>query len=162
LQATDQVLHRERFCLDELVTDAVQKFDVSDTARAVTLGGVPPGRLAFHGDLQLIERALTNLIDNALRHAPGSAPVCVSVRRDGARAEIWVEDAGPGLPGDVHERLDTGQPLREPPLRRSSGGIGGLGLAIAQRVAVLHGGSLRPLPTPHGGTRLCLALPLAG
>ena len=45
--------------------------------------------------------------------------------------------------------------------RSSSGGIGGLGLAIAQRVAVLHGGSLRPLPAPQGGTRLCLALPLA-
>ena len=43
----------------------------------------------------------------------------------------------------------------------ASGGIGGLGLAIAQRVAVLHGGSLRPLPSPGGGTRLCLALPLA-
>jgi signal transduction histidine kinase len=40
------------------------------------------------------------------------------------------------------------------------GGLGGLGLAIAQRVAVLHGGSLRPLPAPAGGTRLCLALPM--
>lgn len=38
---------------------------------------------------------------------------------------------------------------------------GGLGLAIAQRVAVLHGGGLRPLPTPQGGTCLCLTLPLA-
>jgi signal transduction histidine kinase len=58
-------------------------------------------------------------------------------------------------------RLENGQSLRDPPLRRSSGGIGGLGLAIAQRVAALHGGSLRPLPSPGGGTRLCLALPLA-
>jgi signal transduction histidine kinase len=161
LQATEQVLHRERFRLDELVTDAVQKFDLTDATRSVMLSGEPPGRLAFDGDLHLIERALTNLIDNALRHAPGSSPVCVSVRRDGARAEIWVEDAGPGLPADLRQRLDQGMSLREPPLPRSSGGIGGLGLAIAQRVAVLHGGSLRPLPTPNGGTRLCLALPLA-
>ena len=54
-----------------------------------------------------------------------------------------------------------------PPRCRSSssapsrGGIGGLGLAIAQRVALLHGGSLLPLPAPQGGTVLCLALPLA-
>jgi len=41
------------------------------------------------------------------------------------------------------------------------GGIGGLGLAIAQRVAILHHGSLMPLPSPRGGTRICLALPLA-
>ena len=160
LQSSDQVLHRERFSLDELVTDAVQKFHSHITAPPVTLEGVPPGRLELDGDLQLIERALTNLIDNAMRHAPGTAPVRVSLRRDGTQALIWIEDTGPGLPDDLHARLDQGLSLRDPPVRRSSGGIGGLGLAIAQRVAQLHGGSLRPLPAPHGGTRLCLALPL--
>jgi signal transduction histidine kinase len=143
------------------VTDAVQKFGFGAAVPPVTLQGVPPGRLELDGDLQLIERALTNLIDNAVRHAPGSSPVRVSVRRTGAQAEIVVEDGGPGLPGELHLRLDQGLSLRDPPIKRSSGGIGGLGLAIAQRVAVLHGGSLRPLPAPLGGTRLCLALPLA-
>ncbi|HLL18148.1 MAG TPA: HAMP domain-containing sensor histidine kinase, partial [Rubrivivax sp.] len=161
LQSTEQVLHRERFSLDEVVTDAVQKFGFSDALPAVTLHGVPPGRLELDGDLQLIERALTNLIDNAVRHAPGGLPVRVSVRREGTRAEIVVEDGGPGLPGELHLRLDQGLSVRDPPIKRHTGGIGGLGLAIAQRVAVLHGGSLRPLPAPMGGTRLCLALPLA-
>jgi len=161
LQSTQQVLHRERFSLDEVVTDAVQKFGLSGAVPSVTLHGVPPGRLELDGDLQLIERALTNLIDNAVRHAPGSRPVRVSLRREGMQAEIVVEDGGPGLPGELHQRLDQGLSLRDPPIKRSSGGIGGLGLAIAQRVAVLHGGSLRPLPAPLGGTRLCLALPLA-
>ena len=160
LQSNGQVLHRERFSLDEVVTDAVQKFGLHGPQPSVTLHGLPPGRLELDGDLQLIERALTNLIDNALRHAPGSQPVRVSLRREGAQAEIVVEDGGPGLPGELHQRLDQGLSLRDPPIRRSSGGIGGLGLAIAQRVAVLHGGTLRPLPAPGGGTRLCLALPL--
>ncbi len=161
LQSTGQVLHRERFSLDEVVTDAVQKFELSDAQPTVMLHGVPPGRLELEGDLQLIERALTNLIDNAVRHAPGRHPVRVSLRREGMQAEIVVEDGGPGLPGELHQRLDQGLSLRDPPIKRSSGGIGGLGLAIAQRVAVLHGGSLRPLAAPGGGTRLCLALPLA-
>jgi signal transduction histidine kinase len=161
LQSTEQVLHRERFSLDEVVTDAVQKFAFNDASPPVTLHGVSPGRLELDGDLQLIERALTNLIDNAVRHAPGSLPVRVSVRREGTRAEIVVEDGGPGLPGELHLRLDQGLSVRDPPIKRNTGGIGGLGLAIAQRVAVLHGGSLRPLPAPMGGTRLCLALPLA-
>jgi len=161
LQSTEQVLHRERFSLDELVTDAVQKFELGAAPALVRLDGVPPGRLELDGDLQLIERALTNLIDNAVRHAPGPQAVRVSLRREGEQAEIVVEDAGPGLPDELHQRLDQGLSLRDPPIRRSSGGIGGLGLAIAQRVAVLHGGSLRPLPAPQGGTRLCLALPLA-
>lgn len=160
LQSTNQVLHRERFSLDDLVTDAVQKFELSDTPALVTLHGVPPGRLELDGDLQLIERALTKLIDNAVRHAPGDRAVRVSLRREGEQAQIVIEDAQPGLPEELHQRLDQGLSLR-PPIKRSSGGIGGLGLAIAQRVAVLHGGSLRPLPAPRGGTRLCLALPLA-
>ena len=161
LQSTEQVLHRERFSLDEVVTDAVQKFEVGTPQPSVMLHGLPPGRLELDGDLQLIERALTNLIDIALRHAPGSVPVLVSLRREGMQAHVVVEDGGPGLPGELHQRLDQGLSLRDPPIKRSSGGIGGLGLAIAQRVAVLHGGSLRPLPAPTGGTRLCLALPLA-
>ena len=161
LQSGDPVLQRERFALDEVVSDAVQKFEVGHAEPPVTLQGVPPGRLELEGDLQLIERALTNLIDNAVRHAPAQQPVRVSLRRDGALAEIVVEDSGPGLPHELQERLAQGRSLREPPIRRRSGGIGGLGLAIAQRVAVLHGGSLRPLPTPGGGTRLCLLLPLA-
>jgi signal transduction histidine kinase len=161
LQSGDPVLQRERFALDEVVSDAVQKFEVGHAEPPVTLQGVPPGRLELDGDLQLIERALTNLIDNAVRHAPAQQPVRVSLRREGALAEIVIEDSGPGLPTELQERLAQGQSLREPPIRRRSGGIGGLGLAIAQRVAVLHGGSLRPLPTPGGGTRLCLLLPLA-
>jgi signal transduction histidine kinase len=172
LQSSDQVLHRERFSLDELVTDAVQKFEFVDArpgcAPRVTLAGAPPGRLELTGDLQLIERALTNLIDNALRHAPGGAPVLVSLQREGGQAQIWVEDKGPGLPADLQQRLHSGESVRGIPLRRPGtaqvggmyGGLGGLGLAIAQRVAVLHGGSLRPLPAPAGGTRLCLALPM--
>ena len=161
LQSDHQVLHRERFNLDELVTDTVQKFELGRQLPPVTLGGTPPGPLALDGDLQLIERALTNLIDNAMRHAPGPQPVRVSLRREGDQAQILVEDAGPGLPAELLDRLDAQSSLRDPPIKRSSGGIGGLGLAIAQRVALLHGGSLLPLPAPQGGTRLCLALPLA-
>jgi signal transduction histidine kinase len=161
LQSGDPVLQRERFALDEVVSDAVQKFEVGQAEPPVTLQGVPPGRLELDGDLQLIERALTNLIDNAVRHAPTRQPVRVSLRRDGTLAEIVIEDSGPGLPNELQERLALGLSLREPPIKRRNGGIGGLGLAIAQRVAVLHGGSLRPLPAPAGGTRLCLLLPLA-
>ncbi|MBK7423804.1 MAG: HAMP domain-containing histidine kinase [Propionivibrio sp.] len=161
LQSTDQVLQRERFRLDELVTDAVQKFELTQAAPPVMLDGEPPGNVELDGDMHLIERALTNLIDNAMRHAPGAEPVRVSLRRDGTQVQILIEDAGPGLPADLVHRLEHNESLRDRPPRRSGGGIGGLGLAIAQRVAILHGGSLRSLPSPQGGTRLCLALPLA-
>jgi signal transduction histidine kinase len=155
LQASEQVAHVERFRLDELVSDAVQKFAFAPVA----LAGPPPEPLVLEGDLQLVERALTNLIDNALRHAPGR--VQVRLQRDAAKARIVVEDRGPGLPAELRRRLNAGESLRQPPMRRPGGGFGGLGLAIAQRIAQLHGGSLSTQPAPHGGTVLCLALPLA-
>ena len=162
LQSAGFVLHRERFWLDELVTDAVQKFELTAPQAPVTLSGPAPGRVEFAGDMQLIERALTNLIDNAIRHAPTAQQVRVSLSCTGPEAQVLVEDNGPGLPEALQQRLASGASLRDPPLARTGGGIGGLGLAIAQRVATLHGGSLRLLPAPAGGTRLCLALPLTG
>ena len=161
LQSAEQLVHLERFNLDELVSDAVHKLDLGAKPALVQLSGPAPGPLALDGDLQLIERALTNLIDNALRHGGDAGPVRVSLQRLGQLAQVLIEDHGPGLPAELHARLAQGASLRDPPLRRSSGGIGGLGLAIAQRIAMLHGGSLQPLPAPDGGTRLCLALPLA-
>ena len=170
LQSADEVPIRERFRLDELVADSVGKFRLMGaTGPAGTPTAVPdvqlaaasPGALEVEGDLRLIERALTNLIDNARSHGRGPGPVTVSLSVREGHAQLVVEDQGPGLPQELHQRLVRGQSVREPPLRRPAGGLGGLGLAIAQRVAVLHGGSLRPLPAPGGGTRLCMDLPLA-
>ena len=170
LQSADEVPIRERFRLDELVADSVGKFRLmaatgpagSPTAMPdVQLAAASPGALEVEGDLRLVERALTNLIDNARSHGRGPGPVTVSLTVRQGHAQLVVEDQGPGLPQELHQRLVRGQSVREPPLRRASGGLGGLGLAIAQRVAVLHGGRLHPLPAPGGGTRLCMDLPLA-
>ena len=162
LQAMDQVLRSERFRLDELVADAVQKFDLLAPPSRVALAGAAPGAVELQGDLQLIERALTNLIDNAVRHSPQTQAVHVSLQCSEREVSVLVEDGGPGLPEELRRRLDAGTSVRDPAVRRfAGGGMGGLGLAIAQRIAALHGGRLHTLPSPQGGTRLCLALPRA-
>lgn len=158
LQAMDQVPVREPFRLDDMVADTVQKYD-ADRHQPVTLGPAPASGVQVRGDLLLVERALGNLIDNALRHA--GTPVRVSLAVDEREAAVLVEDSGPGLPADLAARLNQGEPVRDPSLRRHrGGGMGGLGLAIAQQVAALHGGRLRCLPTAGGGSCLALALPL--
>jgi signal transduction histidine kinase len=159
-QSTDEILQRERFRLDELVHDTVQKFELSANPRPVALQQPAPDRIEVEVDLQLIDRALTNLIDNAIRHGLGGRPVRVSLQRSEQGVEVLVEDDGPGLPAELSQRLDAGQPLRDLPSARPGGGFGGLGLAIAQRIPWLHGGSLRTLPAPASGTRLSLTLPL--
>ena len=163
LQSTDDLPHREPFRLDELVSDTVQKFDPGVAGRRVALvvGQAQAAQpIVLDGDLHLIERALSNLIDNAVRHAGGSGPVQVSLHCEGPQVQVRVADGGIGLPPELARRLDAGQPVREPPRQRPGGGIGGLGLAIAQRIALLHGGRLHTLPVAGAGTVLALALPL--
>ena len=162
LQSTDDLPHRERFRLDELVADTVQKFHPGVPRPAVALAAAPPGPIVLEGDLHLIERALSNLIDNAVRHATTDEPVCVSISCDDHKVQVRVQDRGPGLPAELARRLGIGVPVREPPLRRADGGLGGLGLAIAQRIAVLHGGGLQLLHSGGPGTLLALVLPLPG
>jgi signal transduction histidine kinase len=114
----------------------------------------------MEGDIELIDRALTNLIDNAIRHGRGERAVQVSLLQKGRGVAVLVEDSGPGLPAALAGRLASGQPVRDALMARPGGGFGGLGLAIAQRIAWLHGGGLRTLPSPRGGTRMCMTLPL--
>jgi signal transduction histidine kinase len=164
LQATEEVIHREQFRLDELVNDSVQKFGLNNNgAPLVILTGDAPGNLALDGDVQLIERAISNLVDNAMRFTSKNTPVKVRIYQHENTAKIIIEDDGPGLQKEFEDRLETGQSLRDPPIKSTNGGIGGLGLAIAQRIAILHGGSLKTLKhsTPNEkGTKLCLTLPL--
>lgn len=98
----------------------------------------------------LLERAVANLTENALRHARSRV-----VLRAG---EGWleVEDDGPGLP-DSLETLS--QPFRSQRLRGVRAGSAGLGLYVARRVAEVHGGRLESLALPGRGTRLRIQLP---
>jgi signal transduction histidine kinase len=114
----------------------------------IALGASPPGA-TLRGDPQLLERALKNLLHNAVeaereRGLPGGAEV--ELRRDGDRLEISIEDRGPGLPPEVRRRLF------QPFVSARSGGVG-LGLALAHRIVTLHGGTLRLDERPAGGTR---------
>lgn len=97
----------------------------------------------------LLERAVANLTENALRHARSRV-----VLRAG---DGWleVEDDGPGLP-DSLEALS--QPFRSQRLRGVRAGSAGLGLYVARRVAEVHGGRLENLSTAGLGSRLRLTL----
>ncbi|WP_308296664.1 HAMP domain-containing sensor histidine kinase [Streptomyces sp. ISL-44] len=112
------------------------------------------------GDPARLERALANLVDNALRYA--RAEVVVRAAADMAAGHGWavleVADDGPGIPEADRDRvferfvrLDAGR-------GRASGGTG-LGLAIAREIARAHGGDVRALPAPGGGARLVLRIP---
>jgi len=100
-------------------------------------------------------RLVTNLIDNALRH--GAPPIEVSTCRQNGALVLDVTDRGPGIPADQVERLK--RPFTRGDPSRSGVAGAGLGLAIVERIARLHGGVLDLLPRPGGGTIARVSLP---
>jgi signal transduction histidine kinase len=161
LQSSRDLICKERFNLEELVSDTVQKFEYGFGNRsAIALAGAAPGRIEIEGDMQLIERALTNLIENANQHGGFGTQIAVSIELGSADVQVLVSDNGPGLPLHLVEQLERRQTIKPTPQRKKTGGLGGLGLSIAQRIAVLHGGNLFPVSRSKAGTTLCLVLPL--
>jgi two-component system osmolarity sensor histidine kinase EnvZ len=103
-----------------------------------------------------LRRAIGNLIDNAIEY--GAAPITISCRRVGEQAVIRVADAGPGIPADnIAEAL---RPFSRLDAARAGKGHCGLGLAIADRVATAHQGTLALKANSPRGLVAELALPL--
>ena len=163
LEGHDEPLRVERFPVTELVSDVAQKFALHAERKNVALtvhvepgAATPPPFVA--GDLGAIERALSNLLENALRHTPADGRVDVAVERDGPRVRIAVLDSGPGIADEHLERVfDRFYRVEE----GRSGEGSGLGLAIARRVVELHGGTIHAARRPEGGTCVAFTLPLA-
>jgi two-component system osmolarity sensor histidine kinase EnvZ len=145
----------ERCDLDALVGESVDRYARTGKDVRFAPGNVPA--LALRGTA--ISRLLTNLIDNALAY--GAPPVEVTTVATGNGIVLDVADRGPGIAPDLVERLK--QPFtRASPARADARGIAGagLGLAIVERIARLHGGTLELLPRDGGGTIARVTLPL--
>ncbi len=111
-------------------------------------------RCTLLGDPQLLERAFRNLLHNAAEatRETGGAAVEVAVQRTEEGLEATVADRGPGVPSELRERLFNPFASGRP------GGVG-LGLALARRIVVVHGGRLDLEDRPGGGTVARVALP---
>jgi two-component system OmpR family sensor kinase len=161
LEGRHDPIETEVFSIAELTQDVVQKFRLEAERRSLRLElDLPPSVPFVRGDIGLIERALGNLLQNALRHTPTGGRVTVGLRRDGERIVVRVEDTGSGIPPEELPRIfDRFYRGRNADAR--SGGAG-LGLAIAKRILELHGGDLRVESALGLGSSFFFALAPAG
>ena len=111
------------------------------------------------GDAHLLERAVENLLDNALRHTPAGGAITVRLARGAGSGHFTVADTGPGIAArdlpHLFEPLYRGEASRN----RETGGAG-LGLTIARRILRAHGGDLAAANRPAGGAEFTGWLPL--
>ena len=104
-------------------------------------------------DAAQIERALANMLENALRFSPADATVSVRAESRGTEVIVWIEDSGPGVPAADASAIFE-------PFRRSTRSRGaGLGLAIARGFVEANGGRVWVESAPGGGASFALTLP---
>lgn len=132
----------EQFSVCELIQDVAQKFELSIETRRLQLRIMMSHSLPLiRADISMIERVITNLLDNAVRHTPPEGSIRLKVWQEDNRLHVEVADSGPGLTEDMRTHLFRRasvlchEPSEEP--------RGGLGLLIVRRMLVLHGGDIR-------------------
>ena len=162
LEALHEPLERERLPAGELVQDVAQKYRLHAKDRGVALNAdFEGGRLWISADVGLIERALENVLENALRYTPEGGRIDIHLRPHDDRLRIEIQDTGPGIAeGEVSlifDRFYRAQQQEEGEEGRGAG----LGLAIAKRAVELHGGHLFCESELGEGTLFRFDLPVA-
>jgi two-component system, OmpR family, sensor histidine kinase KdpD len=144
-------VHRELVMLDEVLTEALASIGAGASSIALDLpDGLPP----VLADEALLERALANVVANALAYA-GSQGVRVVAGPVHDRVDVRIVDHGPGVPED--ERDGIFQPFRRLGDSRRREGVG-LGLAIAKGFVEGMGGTIEAETTPGGGLTIVIGL----
>ncbi len=140
--------------LGDLTPRLLRSLD-ADQAAGLQLD-IPPDLPELQTDPGLLERALANLVTNALRYSPPGRPPTLSARADGNVLRISVIDHGPGIPAADRERVFA--PFQQLGDARNGSGLG-LGLAVARGFTETLGGRLVARTTPGGGLTMHLDLP---
>lgn len=148
----------EPFSITELTQDVFMKFKPKAESRNINFFmNFPKDLPMVIGDIGMIERALSNLIENALHYTPKKGSVKIELSRHQNKIAIVVQDTGYGIPEDelsrVFERFYRVEKSRE----KASGGTG-LGLAIASKIVELHNDNIAVESEINKGTSFSFSL----
>jgi two-component system, OmpR family, sensor kinase len=153
-------VHREEVRIDTVIRDACRSFAARAGAMGVRIDVEAP-ELTAELDAARLRQALSNVIDNALRHTTPGGSIRVVATGEPDAVRVIVDDDGSGFDPDL---VPTAfEPFARGAVERATAAPGaGLGLAIVQAVAHAHGGAATIENRPEGGARVTLVLPRSG
>ncbi len=159
LECEETLPQPELFSISELVQDIAQKFALAAQHKGVRLSTRADTEPQFvRGDIGMIERVISNLVDNAIRHTPQDGEIRLETCATAGGIEVRVADTGQGIAAEhLPGLLDRDSPLRILAARRG----GGLGLLIANRMLLLHGSRISAASRAGRGTIVSFVLPPA-
>jgi len=154
-------LHRESIDVGELLSGIREYYEAPAADRGVSLSTVVPYEpVIAQLDRALLQRAVGNLVSNALAHTPPGKSVVLSASVEPAAFRIEVSDAGVGIPPEALPRVFD-RFFRVDESRAQASGGTGLGLAIVQSIMLLHGGNVEIASRVGQGTRVTLRVPVS-
>lgn len=147
-------LEREDIDLVDLVRDLVQRLTPIAEMKDLTLSLQGDPQVPYKGDPVLLQNAVRNLMDNAMKYGPAESAIVITIAQN-PEPSITVCDNGPGFPANEIEVLTS----RFHRGANAKGTVGsGLGLTIAEDVAMAHGGKIHLANQPEGGACVTLSL----
>ncbi|MBO6793333.1 MAG: HAMP domain-containing histidine kinase [Balneolaceae bacterium] len=148
----------EPVSIAELAQDVVMQFQPLAKAKNVQLKAVLPDEplKMVTADIALMERAISNLIDNAIKNTPEGGEVCITPANAGNQVTVQISDTGKGIPEDQLSRIFDR--FYQADASRSPGTGAGLGLSIAQKILELHGTKLSVQSALNQGTTFSFSL----
>ena len=143
----------EDFSLADLIAEVVAR----EAADARVENHIPPG-LRIHTIHEALDRALSNILRNAVRYAAHAGPIEIHAHAAAAAVEITVRDHGPGVPAEALEKIFEPFYRPEAARQRTTGGTG-LGLAIVKRCIEACHGTATAMPAAPSGLKIVIRLP---
>jgi two-component system heavy metal sensor histidine kinase CusS len=155
-------LHREHVNIDELLDGVREYYEALAAEGNVSLAtAVADEPVIAELDRTLLQRAVGNLVSNALAHTPPGGAVMLRSNADTSTIRIAVSDTGVGIPAEALPKVFD-RFFRVDSSRSQGSGGTGLGLAIVQSIALLHGGNVKISSQPGRGTTVTLHIPVLG
>ncbi|WP_053228244.1 sensor histidine kinase [Spirochaeta cellobiosiphila] len=151
LEAKQISLHKETINLAELIQDVILKEKPQSDLKKISINYQPPqGDSSLEGDLPLLERVITNILENAILHTPEEGHIEISIATEDNKRIISLLDSGSGIAEEdlphIFERFYRADKSRN----RSLPGTG-LGLSIAKEIVLLHEGTIQASKGPEKG-----------
>ena len=153
LEDTFMRLNKDWQSLEEIIGAVLTRLENQNGKLPIVVSFAPELPLV-QVDAVLIEQLISNILENAIRYAPGK-PVALLAAQQSGQIRVEIRDNGPGVPKELHERVFD-KFYRSP---GSGDGGTGLGLAICKAIAEAHGGKIWVEAAPSGGASFIFTLP---
>lgn len=153
-------LHNQTIDLKLVFQKSIDSLSPLARQKHISISNPTTADCFISGDMHLLERAMNNFLDNAVRHTPPYGEIIVQCYKDGNKVKFTIRDTGPGFSSEELQRVFEPLYRGEVSRNRSTGGSG-LGLTISQSIIRRHGGEIAAGNHSEGGALITGWIPTA-